>query len=65
MDMYNCIKNMTREQMRDFIYCVYMNGNADGNENLCDDYGNHTYFGGAMLYMDMADVMPKVHELYS
>lgn len=63
--MYERIKRMTKEEMQDFIYWVYKNGNADGMENLCDDYGNHSYFGGAMLDMDMADVMPKVYELYA
>lgn len=63
MDMYNCIKSMTREQMQDFIYWVYMNGNKDGEENLCDDYGN-SYFGGAMLDMSADDVLPEVHKFY-
>lgn len=65
MDMYNRIKNMTREEMQGFIYWVYKNGNADGAENLCDSYGNGSYFGGAILDMDAEDVMSKVYELYA
>lgn len=63
MNMYERIKSMTKEEMQDFVYWVYMNGNADGEENLCDSYGN-SYFGGAMLDMDADDVMSKVCELY-
>lgn len=62
--MYERIKRMNKEEMQDFIYWVYMNGNADGKDNLCDTYGN-SYFGGAMLDKDMAEVMPKVYELYA
>lgn len=62
MKMYERIKNMTKEQMSDFIYWVYMNGNADEKDNLCDTYGN-SYFGGALLDMDADDVMPKVYDL--
>ena len=62
--MYERIKRMSKEEMRDFIYWVYMNGNEDGKENCCDTYGNHTYFGGYMLDKDADDVMPKVRELY-
>ena len=65
MIMYERIKIMTKEEMREFIYWVYKNGHEDGLENLCDDYVSCTYFGGAMLEMDMADVMPKVHELFA
>lgn len=54
--MYECIKKMDMEEMRDFIYWVYMCGNKDGEENLCDTYGD-SYFGGAMLSMDAEDVM--------
>lgn len=64
MNMYMRIKNMSVEEMRDFIYWVYKNGNADGAENLCDDYSWSSYFGGAMLCKDADDVMPKVYELY-
>lgn len=64
MDMYKRIKCMNREEMQDFIYWVYMNGNADGKENCCDTYGN-SYFGGAMLNMDADDVMSKAYELYA
>lgn len=64
MNMYEHIKNMSVEEMQKFIYWVYMNGNADGKDNLCDTYSN-SYFGGAMLDMDVDDVMPKVYELYA
>lgn len=63
--MYERIKRMTKEEMQNFIYWVYKNGNEDGRENCCDDYGNHTYFGGHILDKDADDVMPKVQELYT
>lgn len=65
MDMYNCIKNMNEEQMKNFVYWVYKNGVADGIDGAWDDYCIYSYFGGAMLNMDANDVLPKVYELYA
>lgn len=64
MNMYEFIRSMSKEQMRDFIYWVYMNGHADAKYKLCDNYGDCGYFDGTILNMDMADVMPKVYALY-
>jgi hypothetical protein len=61
--MYERIKRMTKEEMKDFIYWVYLNGVADEVDNIRDTY-ELGYFGGAMLDMDADDVMSKVHELY-
>lgn len=61
--MYERIKSMTREEMQDFVYWVYKNGNLDGQDYLCDDYGNGSFFGGAMLDMDAEYIMEKLHEL--
>jgi len=36
MNMYDRIKFMTQDEMREFIYWVYMNGNQDGQMQLCD-----------------------------
>lgn len=63
--MYERIKRMDKCEMQDFIYWVYKNGNVDGMENLCDDYGKQSYFGGAMLDMDVNDVMPKFCDFFS
>ena len=62
--MYDRIKRMTPDEMRQFIYWVYRNGNEDGKTNSCDSPG--AYFGGAMLHKDVREVMPnnKVEELW-
>lgn len=58
MNMHERIKAMTQEEMREFIYWVYMNGNKDGEMNLCDSPAA-SYFGGAMLEYDAKEVMPN------
>ena len=64
MTMYDRIKTMTYEEMQEFIYWVYLNGNEDGKQNLCDSPGKCSYFGGAMLDMDPRDVVPEMYKLY-
>ena len=56
--MYYRIKRMTPEEMREFIYWVYMNGNEDGQKHL-QDSPERSYFGGAMLLKDAKDIMPN------
>lgn len=59
MTMYKKIKSMTQEEMKQFIYWVYMCGNKDGANELQDDeYG---YFGGAFLDYDADEVMKFVN----
>lgn len=63
--MYDRIKRMTPDEMRQFIHWVYLNGNEDGKKLACDD-GPDSYFGGAMLYLCVKKVMPnnKVDDLW-
>ena len=55
--MYERIKRMTPEEMRQFVYWVYLCGNRDGQKNLEDSPGS--YFGGYMLNMNAKQVMPN------
>ena len=63
--MYDRIKRMDPDEMRQFIHWVYLNGNEDGKTLACDD-SPCSYFGGAMLNMDTKEVMPndKVDDLW-
>jgi hypothetical protein len=49
MTFYDKIKTMNKDEMRDFIYWVYMMGNYDGkaDPSCCDSVLG--YFGGGML----------------
>lgn len=62
--MYERIKNMTEEEMKEFIYMVYLAGNNDGKNNMCDSPSG--YFGEAMLNMDTKELMSndKVDDLW-
>jgi len=55
--MYERIKRMTPEEMRQFVYWVYLCGNKDGQMELEDSPGS--YFGGAMLEKSVSEVMPN------
>lgn len=55
--MFERIKNMTKEEMKDFIYWVYLMGNEDGYNQYCDSPGG--YFGGHILGLDKHEVMPN------
>lgn len=55
--MYERIKRMTEDEMREFVYWVYLMGNEDGYYQHCDSYGG--YFGGYILTIDSAAVMPN------
>lgn len=57
--MYERIQRMTFEEMQQFVYWVYMNGNEDGADNFCDSPGFMSYFGGAMLLESASEVMPN------
>ena len=57
--MYERVKRMTLDEMRHFVYWVYMNGNKDGEDGLCDSCGFGSYFGGHMLTKDAVEVMPN------
>lgn len=55
--MYERIKRMTEEEMRQFIYWVYLNGNRDGWTECCDS--ESSYFGGYMLTLPANEVIPN------
>lgn len=63
MTMYERIKNMTMEEMRHFVYWVYMNENEDGKECFCDVFieedENCSYFGSSMLNLPVRRIMPN------
>ena len=63
-NMYERIKDMTKEEMKEFIYMVYLAGNNDGKNNMCDSPSG--YFGGAMLEKNASELMPndKVDDLW-
>ena len=63
--MYERIKRMTESEMQKFIYLVYICGNNDGVENLCDSY-TCSYFGDYMLTLKAKELMPNdnVDDLY-
>ena len=44
---YERIKNMSFEEMKEFIYWVYLNGALDGEKGCVDSPDG--YFGGAMM----------------
>lgn len=54
--MYERIKRMTPEEMKHFVYWVYMMGNEDGYHQCCDSSSG--YFGGYMLTLNRDEVMP-------
>jgi hypothetical protein len=58
MNMYEYIKTMSLEEMKAFIFWVYMNGNKDGNDGLCDDMSG--YFGGYLLKLPASDVLASM-----
>ena len=55
--MYDRIKRMTKDEMKDFVYWVYLMGNEDGYNYCCDSDGG--YFGGHILTLDKTEVMPN------
>lgn len=63
--MYERVKRMTEEEMSEFIYLVYLSGNADGKQGCCDS-PYCSYFGGHVLTLDANKLMPndKVDDLY-
>ena len=63
--MYDRIKRMSKEEMKKFIYLVYLCGNRDGIDMYCDS-PECSYFGGYMLTLNVTEVMPNnsVDDLY-
>lgn len=63
--MYERVKRMSQEEMKKFIYLVYLCGNRDGRDMYCDS-PNGSYFGDYMLTLDASEVMPShsVDDLY-
>ena len=55
--MYSRIKNMTMEEMQHFVYWVYLCGNKDGEDGVCDSALG--FFGGYMLTKERAELMPN------
>lgn len=56
MTLYERIKDMTLEEMKNFIYWVYLCGNKDGAEGLQDCPSG--YFGGYVLTLDAEKAIP-------
>lgn len=56
--MYDRVKNMTLDEMKCFVYWVYLMGNEDGR-NCREDSPETSYFGGHMLDLDREEVMPN------
>ena len=57
MTMYERIKDMSMEEMKQFIYWVYQCGNKDGFDG-CEDSPSG-YFGGYVLTLPVTEVMPN------
>lgn len=57
MTVYERIKTMTEEEMRDFCYWIYLMGNTDGEYLCCDSPSG--YFGGYFLGLDSTEIMPN------
>lgn len=55
--MYERIKRMNLDELRTFVYWVYLMGNEDGWNQCCDSEGG--YFGGHMISLDREEVMPN------
>ena len=55
--MYERIKRMSIDEMKDFVYWVYLMGNEDGWNQHCDSDGG--YFGGHILTIDKTEIMPN------
>jgi hypothetical protein len=55
--MYERIKDMTAEEMQQFVYWVYQCGNRDGFDG-CEDSPSG-YFGGYLLSLPVTEVMPN------
>lgn len=56
--MYDRVKRMSYEEMRKFIYIVYLCGNEDGKEMMCDS-PSFSYFGDGFLHIKVEDLMPN------
>ena len=63
--MYERIKRMTKSEMEYFIYMVYLCGNKDGKDGLCNS-PDCSYFGDTILNVRADDLMPHddITELY-
>lgn len=57
MTIYERIKSMTKEEMKDFCYWIYLMGNTDGEYLYCDTHDG--YFGGYFLDLDTSEIMPN------
>ena len=57
MTVYERIKTMTKDEMRDFCYWIYLMGNTDGEYLFCDS--PRGYFGGYFLDLDVTEIMPN------
>ena len=55
MTLYERVKQMTLEEMKTFLYWVYLSGNKDGSEDLQDSPSG--YFGGYFLTLDAKEVL--------
>lgn len=60
--VYDKLKNLTFEEMRSFIYWVYMNGVLDGGNDCADSWGG--FFGGAFLQQDASKLPDNIDDLW-
>ena len=55
--MYERIKQMTKDEMRKFIYWVYMSGVKDGENGTYDSANG--YFGGYIVDVPAEELIPN------
>lgn len=55
--MFERIKQMTNEETKEFVYWVYMCGNEDGRQGLCDSESG--FFSGYVLNKQANELMPN------
>lgn len=63
--MYERIKRMSEQEMGEFLYIIYLIGNDDGSEMLCDS-PESSYFRNKLVHNKANDLMPNdsVSDLY-
>ena len=63
--MYERIKRMSEKEMGEFLYAIYLFGNKDGSEMLCDS-PESSYFKNNLINAKANNLMPSdnVSDLY-
>ena len=60
--VYDKLKNLTFEEMRSFVYWVYMNGVLDGSHDRADSWGG--FFGGEFLEKEANNLPDNIDNLW-